>query len=84
MQMSVLWSGLVETAAETHLVNLNTEVDGGEELLLFATMVKYLNFYRGLITMCVDFLIRDQCFVFNTEIQNHERLSPVWILKILS
>lgn len=54
--MSVLWRELTETAAETSLVNLNTEVDGREELLLFATMANYLYFYRGFITIHVDFL----------------------------
>lgn len=54
--MSVFWTGLTETAVETSLVNLNTEVGGEDDLLLFAKMVKYLHFYRGLITMHVDFL----------------------------
>lgn len=56
VKMSFLWSGLTETAAETSLVHLNTEVDGREGRLLFAAMVKYLHFYGGLISMHVDSL----------------------------
>lgn len=76
---SVLWSALTETATETSVVNLNTAVDGGEELW-FPTLVNTcISTEASLACMWISYQSFGSALKSK---EKHELLSPVWILNI--